>query len=364
MSTSSSETLQRTLTALLRDAAPSLSAEEQTAAYSQLYQLLAELSAKNAPPAGSEAFPDLAGLTGGPPQALDSIQFPYLPLDFDEAVIPTQIRWTAELYYIYQHDRMGVFQVVDVLLKLFHEGRMRVQRGPGARALYLLEKRKPLRYTRVSREIAYRRAFNYGQAPLSEAAAANREFHRSFVAWISSIAQYWRDLLIGEVIRGGQLINQRPFASQATVQRLGADLRWAIDRTTYGNIVVLAMETLDYLNTILRLLESPDILKAFDANTKWDVIEIVSQRHLGGIRDITRRARLADAGRKLLQFLADNPMRTQDHTSFQAEISPFGQVAEEWLAAYKLTPEGSSFAGVHNTLQGSSRKRTRTPVAA
>src|SRR5262249_56408954 len=45
---------------------------------------------------------------------------------------------------------------------LFHEGRMRIQRGPGARALYLLEKHYPLRYKARDRMLAYRRAFGAG----------------------------------------------------------------------------------------------------------------------------------------------------------------------------------------------------------
>ena len=56
--------------------------------------------------------------------------------DFDEAVTPSQLNAAAELYFVYQHERMRVFQVAEVLKRLFREGRMRVQRGPGARGLY------------------------------------------------------------------------------------------------------------------------------------------------------------------------------------------------------------------------------------
>ena len=38
------------------------------------------------------------------------------------------------------------------------------QRGPGAQGLYRLDKLKPLRYRREDRMVAYRRAFNYGNA--------------------------------------------------------------------------------------------------------------------------------------------------------------------------------------------------------
>ena len=133
----------------------------------------------------------------------------------------TQLHAAAELYFIYQHERMKVFQVVGVLLRLFHNGQMRVQRGPGARALYLVERHHPLRYKARDRMLAYRRVFNYGNLQAPRGAVVNENFQRQFVAFNASLAQYFRDLLIGEVIRGSKVLDQRPFGSQATIQRLG-----------------------------------------------------------------------------------------------------------------------------------------------
>ena len=139
-----------------------------------------------------------------------------------------------------------------------------------------------------------------------------------------SVAQYFRDLLIGEVIRGGQLIEQRPFGSVATVQRLGLDLRYALDRSTYGNIYSLATETGHYLKQVLTLLDAPDIKKAFDANTKWNVVEIVSQRYLGGMAEMSQRAKMAESGRRILQFVADHDFKTGDRSA----AVPIGNAAD------------------------------------
>ena len=70
------------------------------------------------------------------------------------------------------------------------------------------------------------------------------------------------------------------------------------------------METGHYLNTVLNLLDAADIKKAFDANTKWDVIEIVSNRYLGGVAEPSQRAKMAESGRRILQFVADNDFKT------------------------------------------------------
>jgi hypothetical protein len=299
-----------------------------------------------------DGFLDLVGFGGKGAPPFEKLSYPYITPDFDDSVIPSQLHASAELYYIFQHERMKVFRVVDVLRRLFQLGRMRIQRGPGARGLYLLEKWEPLRYSLRDRMIAYRRAFNYGSAPSPAGAVINRNFHNQMVAFMAALAQYFRDLLIGEVIRGGQVLNQRPFASVATVQRLGIDLRFALDRASYGNILALTQEVGHYLKTSLELFDTPDIKKAFDANTKWDVVEIVSNRYLGGAGELSQRSKMAESGRRVLQWIADNDFKTAvDPILFQSEARPFGTHAEAWIAAYRMTPEGRGFRGVTPTLQ-------------
>jgi hypothetical protein len=362
------ETLQRLWKRFSRDQLAGLPPEQRREYEQQFEDRFAELIEKGADsPTGGEGFLDLLGFGGKGPVAFEEMGYPHIQPDFDDSVVPSQLHAAAELYFIYQYDRSKVFQVVEVLLRLFHLGKLRMNRGPGARGLYLLEKWQPLRYTRRHREAAYRRAFNYGSDPAAAGAVVNKEFHRQLVGFMSSVAQYFRDLLIGEVIRGGQLIEQRPFGSVATVQRLGLDLRYALDRSTYGNIYPLATETGHYLKQVLALLDAPDIKKAFDANTKWNVVEIVSQRYLGGMAEISQRAKMAESGRRILQFVADNDFKTSvDPLLFQSEMRPMGPYAEAWLAAYRMTREGRGFVGVTPTSKDASgfRKRVIEPAMA
>jgi hypothetical protein len=361
MSFQTTETLQRLWSQFLRDQLAAMPAEERQQYEQQLEDRFSDLL-KNAANGGEDGFIDLIGFGSQGPIEFENLPYPYVTPDFDESIIPSQLHAAAELYYIYQHERMRVFQVLDVLLRLFHLGKMRIQRGPGARALYLVEKWKPLRYGKRERMIAYRRAFNYGTMRAPAGAVVNMNFHRQLVGFMVAVAQYFRDLQISEVIRGGQLINQRPFGSVATVQRLGLDLRYALDRSTYGNIFALTMETGHYLNSILKLLDTPDIKKSFDANTKWDVIEAVSNRYLGGRADPSQRAKMAESGRRILQFIADYDFKTAiDPILFQSELRPIGPHAEAWLAAYRTTPEGQRFPGVTPALQSTTR-RTGVPV--
>ncbi|MGY6214248.1 hypothetical protein ACW73L_03710 [Methylolobus aquaticus] len=352
MSFNTTETIQRLWEQFLREQLASLPPEERQQYEQQFEDRFGDLLKKAANADGRDAFLDLIGFGGKGPVEFGEMSYPYIQPDFDDSVVPSQLHAAAELYYIYQHERMKLFQVVDVLLRLFHLGKMRIQRGPGARGLYLLEKWKPLRYTLRDRMMAYRRAFNYGTAQAPAGAVVNRNFHRQLVGFMVALSQYFRDLLIGEVIRGGQLIEQRPFGSVATVQRIGLDLRYALDRSTYGNVFSLTMETGHYLKSVLQLLDAPDIKKAFDANTKWDVVEIVSQRYLGGIAEPSQRAKMAESGRRILQFIADNDFKTAiDPILFQSTIRPMGAHAEAWVAAYRMTPEGRGFVGTTPALR-------------
>lgn len=352
MSYKTTETIQRLWETFLRDQLASLPPDQRQPFEQQFEQRFGELLQGAANGTGRDGFLDLIGFGEKGPVDFDDVSYPYVQPDFDDSVVPSQLHAAAELYYIYQHERIKVFQVVNVLLRLFRLGKMRIQRGPGARGLYLLEKWKPLRYTLRDRMVAYRRAFNYGTAEAPAGAIVNRQFHRQLVGFMVSLSQYFRDLLIGEVIRGGQLIDQRPFGSIGTIQRVGLDLRYALDRSTYGNIFSLAMETGHYLKTVLQLLDAPDIKKAFDANTKWDVVEIVANRHLGGVAEPSQRAKMAESGRRILQFIADNDFKTAiDPILFQSTVRPMGSHAEAWVAAYRMTPEGRGFGGITPALQ-------------
>jgi hypothetical protein len=351
MSFKTTETIQRLWETFLREQLEKTPPGEREGLETQFEQRFGELL-KGAGDGGGDGFLDLIGFGGKGPVDFENVNYPYVQPDFDDAVVPSQLHAAAELYYIYQHERMKLFEVVEVLLRLFRLGKMRIQRGPGARGLYLLEKWRPLRYSRTDRMTAYRRAFNYGNAQAPAGAVVNRNFHRQLVGFMVAVGQYFRDMLIGEVIRGGHLIDQRPFGSIGTVQRIGLDLRYALDRSTYGNIFALAMEVGHYLISSLKLLDAPDIKKAFDANTKWDVIEIVSNRYLGGVAEPSQRAKMAESGRRILQFVADNDFKTAtDPILFQSVVRPIGPHSEAWIAAYRMTPEGRGFPGITPALR-------------
>src|SRR4029077_1831127 len=113
----------------------------------------------------------LAQLAGVGPEAADEFGKTRIPQGvepYDEQITSERIVAVGDLYYIYQHEKIGVFRVIRKLKELFHAGAVRLSSGDGAFRLYQFDRRDVLRYTRNDRLMAYRRAFGYGNAPVPQ----------------------------------------------------------------------------------------------------------------------------------------------------------------------------------------------------
>src|SRR5690606_28812123 len=107
----------------------------------------------------------LAGLIGigeGAPADLSGVNQPTRVEEYDDEVSSERLLAVADLYYIYQMERLGVFQVILKLQELFRAGNVRLSSGRGAYSLYRYDRKRVLRYTRLDRMQAYRRVFGYG----------------------------------------------------------------------------------------------------------------------------------------------------------------------------------------------------------
>lgn len=84
----------------------------------------------------------------------------------DETITSERIIAVGDMYYIYRHEKIGVFRVVEKLQELFRACTVRLSGGNGAYELYQFDRREALRYTQRDRLAAYRRIFNYGNSPV------------------------------------------------------------------------------------------------------------------------------------------------------------------------------------------------------
>ncbi len=269
---------------------------------------------------GSEAAPDLG-----------STRLPHGVSPYDETVASERILAIGDLYYIYQHERLGVFRVMQKLQELFRAGTIRLSAGPGAYGLYRFDRRDVLRFTQRDRHAAYRRAFGYGNIVLPSGARANADFHPLFSHFIRQVTLFWRDKRISDVIR--ERSNDPSFGSIAVVRRAGLDLRNNLKFTSYGHLNVLRVEVMQLLDEAFRILNSDDVKRLFGSDNAWDVIEEVLVRHFRERLVTSPRQRMAIAGREILRWLAQPHVLQQQRTQFEALLLDIAEYAEEWLTS-------------------------------
>ena len=276
----------------------------------------------------------LAQLVGVGPEAaakLGQTRIPQAITPYDETVSSERLIAMGDLYYIYQHERIGVFRAVQKLQELFRAGAVYLSSGSGAYALYQFDRREVLRYTGRDRLAAYRRAFGYGRAPVPTGSRANSDFHGLFGHFANQVALFWRDKRISDVMR--ERAYDPSFGSIAVVRRAGLDLRNNLKFTSYGHVNVLRVEVMQLLDEAYRILGSDDIKRIFGADTAWDVIEIILAQYFGDRLVTSPRQRMAIAGRELFRWLAQPHVLQTQRAQFETLLLEIAEYAEEWLTS-------------------------------
>lgn len=273
----------------------------------------------------------LAGLGDESARHLSETYLPAAVAGYDETVASERLLAIADLYYIYQHERLGVFRAVRKLQELFKAGTVRLSSGDGAFALYQFDRRDVLRFTKRDREAAYRRAFGYGRAALPAGARPNADFHPLFTHFNNQVALYWRDKRISDVIRERAL--DPSFGSVAVVRRSGLDLRNNLKFASFGHLNVLRVEVMQVLEEAFRILGSPDVRRLFGADSAWDVVEEVLLRYFNQRIPSSARQRMAVAGRSIIQWIAQPHVMQEQREQFEALLLEIADAAEEWITS-------------------------------
>lgn len=282
----------------------------------------------------SSADSDLLALAGlGENQSTDMsrARIPARLPGYEDDVASERLLAIADLYYIYQHERIGVFNAVLKLQELFKSGRVRLASGPGAMMLYQYDRQKVLRYTKSERFQAYRRVFGYTDSQLNSGAKPNSSFHGLFMNFNTLVAQFFRDQRVSEVIRpdGSNLA----FGSMAVVRRAGLDLRNNLKHNSYGHINVLRIEVFQLLEKAFEILGADDIKHLYGADSAWDVLEEILNRHLNHKVPVSQRSRMAVTGHEILTWLSQADILAQSRADFEPRIGYIKDAVEEWITS-------------------------------
>jgi hypothetical protein len=262
---------------------------------------------------------------------------------YDETVTSEQIIAVGDLYYIYQHERIGVFRVMQKLQELFRAGAVRLSGGPGAFGLYQFDRREVLRYTQRDRLSAYRRVLGYGAAAVPPGSRVNTDFHTLLTHFINQVALYWRDKRISDVIR--ERAYDPSFGSVAIVRRSGLDLRNNLKFTSFGHLNVMRVEVMQLLDEAFRVLNADDIKRLFGADNAWDVVEEVLIRYFNERLVTSPRQRMAVAAREVLRWLAQPHVLQTQRAQFEALLLEIAEYAEEWLTSAQAMGHATRASG-------------------
>ena len=274
---------------------------------------------------------DLIGLGNNAPTDLGQTLVSPGVIDYDDSVVSDRILATADLYYLYMHERLGVFRVINKLQELFRAGTLRISDGPGAYGLYRFDKHGILRYNQRERMQAYQRVFGYTKVHPGPGAHPNFRFHGLFLHFVTETAKFWRDKRISEVIR--ERANDPSYGSIAIVRRTALDLRNNLKNSSYGYINVLRIETSQSLAECFKILNAPDLRAQFGSSDAWDTIELVLWQYFHQSVNASTMSRMATSGRELLRWLAQPFVLKKTRTDFEALLLRVAEYAEEWMAS-------------------------------
>lgn len=276
----------------------------------------------------------LAELAGIGPQAATELGRTRIPQGveaYDETITSERIIAVGDLYYLYQHEKIGVFKVVQKLQELFRAGTVRLSGGPGAFGLYQFDRREVLRYTMRDRIHAYRRILGYGSGPGPTGSRPNTDYHKLFAHFIHQVTLFWRDKRISDVIR--ERAYDPSFGSIAIVRRAGLDLRNNLKWLSFGHLNVLRVEVMQLLEEAFKILNSEDIKRLFGADNAWDVVEEVLIRYYNERLVTSPRQRMGVTGREVLRWLAQDHILKTTRSEFETLLLEIAEQAEEWLTS-------------------------------
>jgi len=276
----------------------------------------------------------LAQLVGVGPEAAAELGATRIPPGveaYDETITSERIIAVGDLYYLFQHEKIGVFRVVKKLQELFRAGTVRLSAGAGAFALYQFDRREVLRYTTNDRIDAYRRVLGYGGSSGPVGSRPNVDFHKLFAHFIHQVTLFWRDKRISDVIR--ERAYDPSFGSIAIVRRAGLDLRNNLKWLSFGHLNVLRVEVMQLLEEAFKILNAPDVKRLFGADNAWDVVEEVLIRYFNERLVTSPRQRMGVTGREVLRWLAQDHILKTTRAEFETLLLEIAEQAEEWLTS-------------------------------
>ena len=286
-------------------------------------------AAETAPAPPDRGLAQLVGIGPDAAPTFGDTRIPSAMRPYDETVTSERIVAVADLYYIYQHERIGVFRVVQKLQELFRAGTFRLSNGPGPRALPVRPARGPsLHASRPAGRLPPRARVRHVAGP--DRRAPEHRFPPLFTH--SSTRSR---------CSGGTSGSRTSSASGPTTQlrqhRHGPPGRPRPAEQPQVHVVRPPERSPRRGHAAPRRglpdPEPDDIKRLFGADNAWDVVEEVLIRHFRERLVTSPRQRMAVAGREVLRLVSRPHILQTARAQFEALLLEIAEYAEEWLTS-------------------------------
>ncbi len=155
---------------------------------------------------------------------------------------------------------------------------------------------------------------------------ANRDFQSLWILFIAEVLSHAKDY-------GTSNLAWPQSTRNAGVRKAAADL--TANLSQYGKAMSNeAARLAGQLRQAFDILRDPQLQATLGARDLWQLVERVNQEHLGGKTDTARCWALADAGRRIFDWLAAYAQTQGRNAGADSELI---EAAEAWLAASDTT---------------------------
>jgi hypothetical protein len=268
----------------------------------------------------------LGGVYEGNASQID-LSIPDLEVGTTIDILPDNVKAVGMLYFSAMLEEMKLFAVTEKVAEHFVTGMLPVVRGPAGERVFEWIKAAPDRFTEIERRSLYGRTLGVAQGAANEG-SPNREFTDLWIRFLSSVAYLNRE-------ENSYLPTRVP---AEMVHKSARDLAVNVSVHGFGLAHFAAVELQNLVRKMIDLLSAPEILSGYGVNDHWQLVERVSQLYLGGAQNGVRYRTTADAGAKVLFWLANKssiiaaPVKNSATTETLFKDPELVGYVEQWLA--------------------------------
>jgi len=247
------------------------------------------------------------------------VELPDLESQTDVEIVKENLHATQAIYFAYQLEEMRLFQVVETIVELFHQGLLPIGRGSAGQKLEQYWRSHRPQPESVRRN-AYWRMFGVAPGGDARAGEPNSEFLSLWMRFISAVSAYAREHRVAALITP-------PTPANALVRNAARDVATNLSASGWGAAYFVAEQLTADIQRALDILGDSEVQQAFGARDAWQVIDNVNTTYLGGARNVALIRTKAQAGRSIFGWLAK---LDQTSTHDDAELV---DAVECWIAA-------------------------------